>query len=49
MTAYQAGKEKVSAELTPDSTPTAHALNQFVIIGKNLKSADLRALSRKNG
>lgn len=41
--------EKTPTELTPDSPPTAHALNQFVIIGKNLKSADLRALSRKNG
>lgn len=41
--------EKTPTELTPDSTPTAHALNKFVIIGKNLKIAALRALSRKNG
>lgn len=39
--------EKTSTEFTPDSLPTAHALNKFVIIGKNLKTADLRALARK--
>ena len=39
--------EQTPTELTPDSLPTTHALNKFVIIGKNLKIAALRALSRK--
>ena len=39
--------EKTPTELIPDSSPTAHALNKFVIIGKNLKTAALHALSRK--
>lgn len=39
--------EKTPTELTPVSPPTAHALNKFVIIGKNLQTAALRALSRK--
>ena len=45
----QEGKEEVQAELTPNSPPTAHSLNKFVIIGKNLQTAALHALSRKNG
>ena len=39
--------EQTPTELTPDSLPTTHALNKFVIIGKNLKIAALRALARK--
>lgn len=41
--------EKTPTELTPNSPPTAHSLNKFVIIGKNLQTAALHALSRKNG
>ena len=41
--------EKTPTELIPDIPPTAHSLNKFVIIGKNLQTATLRALSRKNG